>query len=220
MSNVHVSRRLVPSTEAARGWRRVARATGAAAMAATALGASAAPASAEITATSLQPAAFSNVVVMNRYQVIPELRTESDGSQVPWPTTLPRDNRGHPRHQHRRRHGVADEPRRRQHRRVQRDRSDDLPSLAPGASTTVTVQFKGRGAGDAKTALFNSPLTIQASDGSSASMSLRGYWQYYPEHGLEPTLDHIVRDLFGFGTTIVGPGQRTAQQRHGQGRRR
>jgi len=83
--------------------------------------------------------------------------------------------------------------------------SAPLPKdLAPGESLDVTVNFvatTGR--------LYRSALTINSSDPAAPSrtVTLSGFRQEAPQSPHEPTLQEVVHDLFGFGTTIVGPGQ-------------
>ena len=76
--------------------------------------------------------------------------------------------------------------------------------LASGESIDVTVSFvatTGR--------LVRSALTITSNDPAAPTrtVTLSGFRQVAPQSPHEPTLQEVVHDLFGYGTTIVGPGQ-------------
>lgn len=83
--------------------------------------------------------------------------------------------------------------------------------LAQGSTLTLTVQFVGTGTG--ANTNFTSSLTIghDAANGPVAPIRLGGIWQNQSESGQEPDLMEIV-EAFGFGTTIVGPGQNLNNQ--------
>ncbi len=76
--------------------------------------------------------------------------------------------------------------------------------LASGESFDVTVNFvatTGR--------VVRSALTITSNDPAAPTrtVTLSGFRQVAPQSPNEPTLQEVVHDLFGYGTTIVGPGQ-------------
>ena len=72
--------------------------------------------------------------------------------------------------------------------------------------------FDGVGS-DPDNELFESTLTVvhDGANGPATEVELAGQWQVRAEQGNEPNVAEIVQ-AFGFGTTIVGPGQNLNNQ--------
>ena len=85
------------------------------------------------------------------------------------------------------------------------DKNIQLPAtIAPGANLDVPVRFIAT-SGDIR----NGTLTISSDDADEpeTKVELSGFWQSRSEGGQEPNVIEISR-VFGYGTTIVGPGQK------------
>ena len=82
-------------------------------------------------------------------------------------------------------------------------------NIAPGASTTLTIKFVAQSGGQ-----INGTLTVNSNDADepASQIALAGWWQRINEGNpsAEPSLQTIV-STFGFGTKIVGSGQRLNQ---------
>ena len=92
------------------------------------------------------------------------------------------------------------------------DSAPVLPAvIAPGGSAGVTVRFVAetgnRSAGTR--GIFSGSLQVDTDDSVSPSVSveLSGYWQSVSEGGKEPKLVEIIREIYGYTTTLLGPGQ-------------
>ncbi len=77
--------------------------------------------------------------------------------------------------------------------------------IAPGATQPLTVRFIAE-SGRVSTGKLT--LTTDSATTPSTLIDLAGFWQSQPENGEEPRLDEVVRNLFGFQTTIIGIGDR------------
>ena len=84
-----------------------------------------------------------------------------------------------------------------------------LPAtVVPGGSLDVPVRFVAQVVGS-RGGVYESTLTIESNDTDEPSVvvELGGFWQSQSEGGQEPDVAEIV-EVFGYGTTIRGPGQR------------
>ena len=86
-------------------------------------------------------------------------------------------------------------------------------SIAPAASATLVIQFTGAGTGSSIKEEIPGTLTINSNDPENPTqvIKLDGWWQDYseqtPSHVYdEPSLAQVVQD-FGYGTTVLSPGQ-------------
>ncbi len=78
-------------------------------------------------------------------------------------------------------------------------------TIAPGGSQDITIKFIAQSGG-----MVDGTLTVNSNDADEPSsvIKLNGWWQNVNEGNpsAEPTLQQIIT-TFGYGTTIVGPGQ-------------
>ena len=84
-----------------------------------------------------------------------------------------------------------------------------LPAtIAGGGQLDVVVKFVATGG-----RVTTGTLTVQSDDPGTPSkaLDLAGYWQIVSENSQEPTLSELVRNMFGYTTTIVGSGQQLNQ---------
>ena len=92
------------------------------------------------------------------------------------------------------------------------DSAPALPAVvAAGGSVDVAVRFvveSGNRSGGTR-GMYGGSLQVDTDDPVSPSVSveLAGYWQSVSEGGKEPKLVEILGELYGYETTIVGPGQ-------------
>ena len=87
-----------------------------------------------------------------------------------------------------------------------------LPANVPaGGQLDLKVRFAAQNASTTD-GLYEGTLDIQsdASNGPDTTVQLGGFWQSVSEGGQEPSVQQIGK-VFGYGTTILGPGEKLNQ---------